>query len=101
MTRKPSKNIVISMLEFHPIRAYMLGVWLFVSALYIVYVSILNQVSEDGLRLQQLETLNKQIMAENQILENQIASEASLSKIEVKAKEMGFVPIGKNVQYIK
>lgn len=74
---------------------------------FLIFVFILvlevwmaNRLSTYGYKIQQMKQLKSEISLQNQLLENEIAQDSSLSIIEAKANKLGFDTI-KNIEYIK
>ncbi len=71
---------------------------LFVLALTQIWVS--NAVIMYGAKFDQLESLQANLLTQNQILENEIARQASLSNISSKSAELGFSS-NLSIEYIR
>jgi len=68
--------------------------------IFLLEIWIGNQLSVYGNKIAELKQAKANLTLENQILENTIAQNSSLSYIEKKAQEFGFENI-KNLEYIK
>jgi hypothetical protein len=68
--------------------------------LIVLYISILNNLSQAGDGLATLYQTAAELRLQNEVLENKIASESSLLVIEKKAKAMGFEKI-KTIQSLR
>lgn len=68
--------------------------------LMLAQVFVNNSVAVYGDKLQRLSALSKSLNLENQILENEIAKQKSLSSIASKSAELGFSK-PESIQYIR
>ncbi len=85
-------NRVLDLLEqYITIRVLLLTTWVFVTFLYGVKIAIDNSMSLQGGTFVLAAELKQTYATDNQILENQIASESGLLRIEQKAREAGFI----------
>lgn len=76
---------------------YSIGLLVFA---FILQVWMVNRLSTYGYKIKQLQEAQANLEMENQILENQIAQESSLLKVESKAILLGFKNI-KKLEYYK
>ena len=67
-----------------------LAIWVTMTMTYIIYIGISSRFITYGEQLDRLEKRQKQLIMENMILENEIASASALRHISVKARELGF-----------
>lgn len=63
---------------------------LIIFTLLLIQVIVANRLTSDGITLNRLESEGGAISEENQLLEREIATSSSLTKIAVKAEEAGF-----------
>lgn len=71
---------------------YLISFFLFsIIALSVVRVGVVNSISTTGEELATLETQIKDVKKQNTILEEQYLALSSLTNIEEKAKQLGFI----------
>lgn len=84
-------RIVRNLLERIDYKYLMLAAWVAMTMTYILFIGISAKFVGYGEQVDILEKREKQLIMENMILENEIASRSALRHISVKAKEMGFI----------
>ena len=67
---------------------------------FILEIWMVNRLSTYGKQIQNIKEAQSELILENQILENSIAQNMSLKKIETEAQNFGFLGI-KDLEYIK
>ena len=100
MSIKASMKKRRRILENIKIKHYVLFVWFFVTILYGLEIWAFNINIDAGRKFAELEARQKDLVMDNIILENKIASASALRHISIKAKELGFGQPEK-VMYIK
>mgnify|MGYP001619516847 CR=1 FL=1 len=73
---------------------------IFLFCLVLISIWVNTATVSYGSQFEELEVMQQQLLMENQILENEIAKNASLINISSKSAELGFVS-PKSVQYIR
>lgn len=68
--------------------------------LVLAEIWVSNTVITYGEKFEKLSNLQKALISENQILENEIAKEASLTNLSTKSAELGFSKL-ESIQYIR
>lgn len=66
----------------------------------VVEIWTVNRLATLGQQLSSLDQAKASLTLENQVLENKIAQDSSLQKIESESKDLGLQPT-KNIQYLK
>lgn len=72
----------------------------FLFSLILIEIWVNGATVSYGAQFEDLEEAERQLLMENQVLENEIAKGASLINISSKSAELGFTP-AKSVQYIR
>lgn len=72
----------------------------FFLVVFFLEIWMVNRLSTYGYKISELQKTKAALNLENQILENLIAEQVSLSSMESRANELGFALI-KNLEYIK
>ena len=91
---------VRNMLENIKAKYLFLFLWIVMTASYLLYIVVSNRAAIDGQTYYQIQERIKALELENNILENEIASESSLRAINEKARGMGFSE-AERIEYIK
>lgn len=69
------------------------GLFAVVVALSLVRIYLVSTISTTGMTLVELQNQAKDIEKQNELLREQYLQAASLTTINAKAKEMGFIPV--------
>ncbi|OGE36979.1 hypothetical protein A3B45_00100 [Candidatus Daviesbacteria bacterium RIFCSPLOWO2_01_FULL_39_12] len=81
-------------------KKYILFSFLFILTLVILEIWIQNNMVLYGGKLEKISKLEESLEMENQLLENQIATQSSLTSLASKSAELGFSKVEK-IQYIR
>ena len=81
-------------------RRYIVFTTIFLLALVLVEIWVSNTVVTYGEKFEKLSSLSKVLYMENQILENEIAKDASLNSVASKSAQLGFSK-AESIQYIR
>ena len=81
-------------------RKYLILVLIGIVTLILVQIGVSNNVIAYGEKYDKLSVLEKSLLTENQILENEIAKYSSLKEIASRSAQLGF-SASQNIQYIR